>query len=189
MQAEIIVKLESMEPCNSVKVLFFFLRALPTVVPRKRKNNALNYFCIFPQEQQNVSPFTNTHKHKHKHSRTQDRIGFSMIDEAEKRGDISPGNFSKDEKKTSIAFFFSFFKNQLNTRLTTQVQFVVFSWWSLTISKPVSLVNAPRTKTAAKAPATHATQHRTKPNAAVRAAPLTKLPKLQGISLTKPSTR
>ena len=52
MQAEIIVKLESMEPCNSVKVLFFFWRVLPTLSskPRKRKNNALNYSCIFPKE-------------------------------------------------------------------------------------------------------------------------------------------
>jgi hypothetical protein len=75
MQAEIIVKLESMEPCNSVKVLFFFLRALPTVVPRKRKNNALNYFCIFPQEQQNVSPFTNTHKHTQTQTQTLTHTG------------------------------------------------------------------------------------------------------------------
>ena len=36
MQAEIIVKLESMEPCNSVKVLFF-LRVLPTVVLQAKK--------------------------------------------------------------------------------------------------------------------------------------------------------
>jgi hypothetical protein len=41
-----------------------------------------------------------------------------MIDEAEKRGDISPGNFKKEKERQVKHFFLFFYKNQLNTRLT-----------------------------------------------------------------------